>query len=100
MITVEGKFIDGISLGEGVLSARAFTLRSGRVLDSIEALEELGPDTSGIRLQYATLARRLSVEGVDKVTSEMVFNLSERDGELLQDKLVELEKKLSESKSD
>jgi len=100
MITVEGSFIDGIGQGEGIEAARKFTLRSGMVLDSIEALEELGPDASGIRLQYATVARRLAVEGIDQVTSAMVFHLSERDGEVLQDKLAELEKKLSESKSD
>lgn len=98
MMTVTGTFVTGIEV-DGK-HHKEFTLRAGKVRDSVEALEELGPDVSGSRLRYAILARRLMVDGIDLVTTDMVLDLSDEDGLELEHKSEELEKKTSGSKSD
>lgn len=98
MIIVSGTFVTGIEV-DGT-HHKAFTLRAGKVRDSVEALEELGPDASGSRLRYATLARRLTVDGIDLVTTDMVLDLSDEDGLVLEHKSEELEKNSSGLKSD
>lgn len=98
MMTVTGSFVTGIEV-DGK-HHKAFTLRAGKVRDSVEALEELGADASGSRLRYATLARRLVVEGIDQVTTDMVLELSDPDGLQLELKADELEKNSSGLKSD
>ncbi|TVO57523.1 hypothetical protein [Denitromonas halophila] len=100
MITVEGKFVHGVPMGKGVKRATDFTLRAGTVRDSVEALEECGPDASPSRLRYATLARRLTVSGVEQITTDVVMDLTDRDGVVLENTSDELEKKLDDLKID
>ena len=94
MITVSRVFPIGIATGEGELRKCNFRLRCATVRDSVEAVEELGPDASTSRMRYAIMARRLEVEGIEAVTTDMVMDLCERDGMALEVAAEELEGKL------
>lgn len=94
MITVAGKFAIGLEV-EGK-RYQAFTLRAGVVSDTIAAIEQLGRDASPLELRYATLAIRMSIEGLSpaQITPEAVMGLYDRDAVILQEAADEVEKKL------
>lgn len=80
---------------------KEFTIRAAVLKDSVEAIEEVGAEASGVRLRYAVMARRVSFAGLDQehVTSELLMGLVDRDGVALELASDAVEKKLDELSS-
>ncbi len=78
---------------------KAFTIRPGTLRDSIRAAQSLGDaaaSADGNTLRYATLAQRVSFDGLDQeqVTAELLLGLYDRDAMALEAASDEVEKKL------
>lgn len=73
-----------------------FEIRAAILRDSVEAVDECGGDASQTRLRYAVMARRVSFEGLgqEKVTTDLLMGLYDRDGVALELAADEVEKKL------
>lgn len=76
---------------------RGITVRPAIVLDSIEAIEELGSDCSKARLRVAIEARQVTFEGVPPEAhgTDLVMALCDKDYGVLTDAIDEVEKKHS-----
>lgn len=75
---------------------REFEMRAAIMRDSVEAVDECGGDASQSLLRYAVMARRVSFAGLDqeKVTTDLLMGLVDRDGVALEMAADEVEKKL------
>lgn len=75
---------------------REFEMRAAILRDSLAAVDECGGDASHVRLRYAVMARRVRFEGLDqeKVTTDLLLGLFDRDGMALENAIDEVEKKL------
>lgn len=75
---------------------RTFEIRAALLRDSVEAVDECGGDASQTLLRYAVMARRVSFEGLDqdKVTTDLLMGMYDRDGVALEQAADEVEKKL------
>jgi len=80
---------------------KEFSIRPSVLRDSVEAIEELGGEVSGVRLRYAVMTRRLSFTGLEQehVTSDLLMGLLDRDGFALELASDAVEKKLDELSS-
>lgn len=75
---------------------KAFEIRAAVLRDSVAAVEECGGDASQTLLRYAVMACRVSFEGLDqeKVTTDLLMGLFDRDGVALELAADLVEKKL------
>lgn len=98
-IVSDGVFCVGVELDGQRF--RKFSVRPARLGDSVAAVEELGSDVSPIRLRYAVMARRVSIEGLppQQVTADLLMSLVDRDGVVLEQVADDVEKKLDELSS-
>lgn len=86
-VTVDGK------------TYKKFSIRPATLRDSVNAVAELGTDAAtatGNTLRYATMAQRVSFEGLEQeqVTLELLLSLIDRDANALEAAADEVEKKL------
>ncbi|ADE10479.1 hypothetical protein [Sideroxydans lithotrophicus] len=96
-LTVKSKLPIGI-LVDGK-RFKDFSIRPGTLRDSINAAQSLGGDAAtanGNTLRYATMAQRVSFEGLDQelVTYDLLLGLLDRDAMVLEAASDEVEKKL------
>lgn len=75
---------------------REFEIRASLLRDSVEAVAECGGDASQTLLYYAVMARRVSFAGLDqeKVTTDLLLDMYDRDSVALERAAGEVEKKL------
>ena len=75
---------------------KKFTIRPGKLRDSIAAIDAVGANASQNTMRYATLAQRISFEGLDqeKVTVELLMDMYDRDAVALELASDAVEKKL------
>lgn len=80
---------------------KKFSIRPGTLRDSCEALDAVGSDASPNTLRYATMAQRVSIEGLsqDQVTVELLMDMYDRDAVALENAAAKVEKKLDELSS-
>lgn len=81
-----------------------FSIRPGTLRDSINAAQSLGGEAAtatGNTLRYATMAQRVSFEGLDQelVTYDLLLGMFDRDAVVLEAASDEVEKKLDELSS-
>ena len=83
-ITVDGKVF------------KDFSIRPAKLRDSVAAIDEVGADANANTLRYATMAQRVSFEGVpqEKVTVELLMDMYDRDAVALEMASDKVEKKL------
>lgn len=96
---VKGRLPLGIRLEEGGAVYKDFLIRAATLRDSVEAVAALGADAavaSANTLRYATMARRVSFEGMpqEQVTLDLLLGLIDRDATALEAASDEVEKKL------
>ncbi len=92
-LTVKGVLPIGVEV-EGK-RYRDFSIRPGTLRDSVNALEHVESGASPHMMRYATLAQRVSFDGLDApVTIEMLLDLLDRDAVALENAADEVEKKL------
>lgn len=78
---------------------KTFSIRPGKLVDSIRAAESLG-DTAATAtvntLRYATLAQRISFDGLpqEQVTIDLLMDMYDRDALAIEKASDEVEKKL------
>lgn len=98
-VSVKDKLPIGVEVDGKVY--RDFEIRAATLRDSVEAVDECGGDASPTLLRYAVMARRVSFEGLDqeKVTTDLLMGLVDRDGVALEIAADEIEKKLDELSS-
>lgn len=77
------------------IKVKEITVRPAIVLDSIEAIEELGSDCSKARLRVAIEARQVTFEGISPEDhgTELVFALCDKDYGVVTEAIDEVEKK-------
>lgn len=99
MITVSGVLPVGVAVADKLL--KAFTIRPATLRDSCAAVEAVGADASPNTLRYATMAQRVSFDGLpqDQVTVDLLMGLYDRDAVALEQASDEVEKKLDELSS-
>lgn len=89
---------DSLPIGVEVdgVTYRDFEMRAAVLRDSVDAVDECGGDASQTLLRYAVMARRVKFEGLDqeKVTTDLLMNMLDRDGVALEQAADEVEKKL------
>ena len=75
---------------------KKFSIRPGTLRDSCAALDEAGADASPNVLRYATMAQRVTFEGLaqEKVTVDLLMDMYDRDAVTLENAAAEVEKKL------
>ena len=80
---------------------KKFTIRPGKLRDSIAAIDAVGANASQNTMRYATLAQRVSFDGLDqdKVTVELLMDMYDRDAVALELASDAVEKKLDELSS-
>ena len=83
-ITVDGK------------QFKAFSMRPAVLRDFCAAIEEVGADAPENTLRYATMAQRVSFEGLEQkhVTCELLMGMYDRDAVALEMAAADIEKKL------
>lgn len=93
-LTVEDKLPIGVEVdGQRY---KNFSIRPAKLRDSIAAVEAVGSDASNNVLRYATLAQRISFDGLpqEKVTADLLMDMIDRDAVALEMASDEVEKKL------
>lgn len=100
-LTVNGTLPIGIQLDVGAMAVKNFSIRPGTLRDSCVALDTVGADASANTLRYATMAQRVSFEGIpqDQVTVDLLMGMYDRDAVALENAVAEVEKKLDELSS-
>jgi hypothetical protein len=75
---------------------KKFTIRPGKLRDSIAAIDSVGADASPSTMRYATLAQRISFDGLDqdKVSVELLMDMYDRDAVAIENAAGKVEKKL------
>lgn len=98
-ISVKGELPIGIDVDGKTY--RSFEIRAATLCDSVDAVDECGGDASQTRLRYAVMARRVSFDGLeqDRVTTDLLMDMLDRDGVALEMAADEVEKKLDELSS-
>lgn len=89
-----GITVDGVTFKD-------FTIRPALLRDSCAAVEAVGADASPNTLRYATMAQRVSFEGLpqEQVTCELLMGMYDRDAVALEQASDKVEKKLDELSS-
>lgn len=101
-MTVKGQLPIGIEV-DGK-RYKDFSIRPGTLRDSINAAQSLGDAAAtadGNTLRYATMAQRVSFDGLEQelVTYELLLGLFDRDAVALEAASDKVEKKLDELSS-
>lgn len=93
-LTVKGKLPIGITLDGKAY--KDFSIRPATLRDSCAAVEAVGGDAAPNTLRYATMAQRVSVDGLpqEQVTVELLMGMYDRDAVTLELAADEVEKKL------
>ena len=93
-LVVTGKFPIGVKV-DGVLH-KDFTIRPATLRDSCAAVEAVGASAAPNTLRYATMAQRITIEGLpqEQVTVELLMEMVDRDVVALEVASDEVEKKL------
>lgn len=89
-LTISGKLPIGLDA-----KPTKFTLRMGKVSDSVNAITEVGTENS-LRLSAAVIARQLTELGhlkPEQITTEVIVDLFDLDFNTIEAARVELEKK-------
>lgn len=75
---------------------RKFTIRPAKLRDSIAAVDAMGANATPNTMRYATMAQRVSFEGLaqDQVTVELLMDMYDRDAVALETAAEAVEKKL------
>jgi hypothetical protein len=75
---------------------REFSIRPATLRDSCAAVEAVGGDAPQNILRYATMAQRVSFEGLPQelVTADLLLGMYDRDAVVLEHAAEEVEKKL------
>ena len=93
-LTVKGKFPIGIKIGDQQF--KNFTIRPATLRDSCAAVEAVGGSAPANTLRYATMAQRITIEGLpqEQVNVDLLMGLLDRDAVALEAASDEVEKKL------
>lgn len=93
-LTVKGVLPFGIEADGKRL--KAFSIRPATLRDSCAAVEAVGGSAPSSTLRYATMAQRVTIEGLpqEQVTVDLLMGLIDRDAVALEDASDEVEKKL------
>lgn len=75
---------------------RDFVVRPAIVRDSVEAIEEVGPNASQLRLTVAIMARQASFPGLDQatITTDLIMGMHDADFAVLDAAVQRVEKKV------
>lgn len=96
-LTVEESLPIGITVDGKVY--KKFSIRPALLRDSVNAVNKLGAEAataSSNKLRYATMAERVSFEGLEQyqVTPDLLLDMFDRDAKKLEDASDLVEKKL------
>lgn len=93
-LTVKSKLPIGVTVDGRVY--KDFSIRPATLRDSCKAVEVVGADASPNTLRYATMAQRISFDGLpqEQITVELLMDMYDRDAVALENAAGEVEKKL------
>lgn len=93
-LTVKSKLPIGVTVDGKVY--KDFSIRPAMLRDSCAAVDAVGASASPNTLRYATMAQRVSFEGLpqEQVTVELLMGMFDRDAVALEQASDEVEKKL------
>lgn len=93
-LTVKGMLPIGIEVDGKIY--KDFSIRPATLRDSCTAVDSVGGSASSSNLRYATLAQRISFDGLpqEQVTLDLLMGMIDRDAVALEMASDEVEKKL------
>lgn len=93
-LTVKGTLPIGVTVDGKVY--KDFSIRPAKLRDSVAAVDAVGADATPNTLRYATMAQRVTIEGLpqEQVTVDLLMEMLDRDAVALEIAADEVEKKL------